>query len=430
MNQLQQHEEARTRSLRVLLSAYALSQLGNWLFRTGVVYFAYNQNNGSTAVLTTAIVLVYLPILFGSRLLAPLADRLDTRRTLIGLDALRAVLLVVLLVVVWLGIGSTSVATIAVMALLSVLTPFFTASQTAYLRRVLPAERIPGALASVSRIDWSTFVLGTAAAPLLLQISDLPMLILLDIVTFVVSGLLLLRLMLAPKPADGQGGGPAGSWSPRLAVSSKWLLVSVFALNAGAGLINVYPNVVARDFLGGGAGWLSVINLANGIGGVIGATLAGRLRERGGLRAGVLAAVVVAVSLACMTFVTTAWIAVLASSLMLLAGQVFAVTFQSRILADEPVAVAGRVSGLFTLCTFAGVTASMVLFLGITSNEPLRGSFTALLLLASGVALVSALVGFTALRRYGDRSAEPALASARAETPAEPDPLDARSERL
>lgn len=425
-----QHEEARNRSLRVLLSAYGLSQLGNWLFRTGVVFFAYNQNNGSTAVLTTAIVLVYLPILFGSRLLAPLADRLDTRRTLIGLDALRAVLLAVLLVVVWIGVGSTSAATIGVMALLSVLTPFFTASQTAYLRRVLPAERIPGALASVSRIDWSTFVLGTAAAPLLLQISDLPMLIMLDIVTFVLSGLLLLRLMPAPEPAGGPGGGQTRSWSPRLAVSSKWLLVSVFALNAGAGLINVYPNVVARDFLGGGAGWLSAINLANGIGGVIGATLAGRLRERGGLRAGMLAAVVVAVSLAGMTFVTTAWIAILASSLMLLAGQVFAVTFQSRILADEPVAVAGRVSGLFTLCTFAGVTASMLLFIGFTGSETLRGSFTALLVLASVVALLSALVGFIALRRYGDRSAETVLASTRVEQPAEPAPLDARSERL
>ncbi|MFG2874857.1 MFS transporter [Streptomyces sp. NPDC048337] len=405
----ERRETTEHRSLRALLSAYAVSQFGNWLFRTGVVYYAYNQNHGSNALLTTAIVLVYLPILFGSRLLAPLADRQDTRRTLIGLDVLRASVLVVLLAAVGGGAGGgfTSAATIGVMAFLSLLTPFFTASQTAYLRRVLPTERIPSALAAVSKVDWSTFILGTAAAPLMLQVSNLPVLITLDIASFVVSGLLLVRLAPAPAPAGGRTDGAAGgAGKPRLTGSSRWLLASVFALNAGAGVINVYPNVVARDFLGGGATWLSVINLANGAGAVIGATLAARLRGRRGLRPGVLAALTVAVSLACMTLVTTAWVAVLASSTMLLAGQVFAVVFQARILENEPVAVAGRVSGHFTLGTFAGVTVSILLFMGITSAGSLRGSFTVLLLAAALSALVSAGVGHAAARRYGEAAPE------------------------
>ncbi|MBT2480819.1 MFS transporter [Streptomyces sp. ISL-94] len=397
------------RSLRALLSAYAVSQFGNWLFRTGVVYYAYNQNHGSNALLTTAIVLVYLPILFGSRLLAPLADRRDTRRTLIGLDILRAAVLVVLLAAVGAGPGGgfTSAATIGVMAFLSLLTPFFTASQTAYLRRVLPTERIPSALAAVAKVDWSTFILGTAAAPLMLQVSNLPVLITLDIASFVVSGLLLVRLATAPTPASGRtDGAKDGAGKRRLTGSSRWLLASVFALNAGAGVINVYPNVVARDFLGGGATWLSVINLANGTGAVIGATLAARLRGRRGLRPGVLAALTVAVSLACMTLVTTAWVAVLASSAMLLAGQVFAVVFQARILENEPVAVAGRVSGHFTLGTFAGVTVSILLFMGFTSLGSMRGSFTVLLLVAAVSALVSAWIGQAASRKYGEAAPE------------------------
>ncbi|MGW0365306.1 MFS transporter [Streptomyces sp. NPDC002990] len=393
---------AERRSLRSLLAAYAVSQFGNWLFRTGVVYYAYNQSHGSTALLTTAIVLVYLPILFGSRLLAPLADRYETRRMLIGLDALRAVVLAVLLAAVWGGIGFVSAATIGVMGFLSLLTPFFTASQTAYLRRVLPTDRMPSALAAVSKVDWSMFILGTAAAPVMLQVSNLPVLISLDIASFVVSGLLLIRLVPAPAPRDDRPGGTAaGSGKPRLTASSKWLLGSVFALNAGAGIINVYPNVVARDFLGGGAVWLSVINLANGAGAVLGATLAARLRKQRGLRPGVLAALAVAASLVCMTSVTTAWVAVLASSTMLMAGQVFAVVFQARILENEPVAVAGRVSGLFTLGTFAGVTLSILLFMGITSIGPLRGSFTVLLLIAAASALVSAWIGHAAARRHG-----------------------------
>jgi flavin reductase (DIM6/NTAB) family NADH-FMN oxidoreductase RutF/predicted MFS family arabinose efflux permease len=404
MSSVAPRERAERRSLWTLLSAYAVSQFGNWLFRTGVVYYAYNQSNGSTATLATAIILVYLPILLGSRLLAPLADRGDTRRTLIGLDVLRAAVLVVLLAAVGGGSGFTSAATVGVMAFLSLLTPLFTAAQTAYLRRALPAERIPQALASVSRIDWSMFILGTAAGPLVLQAADLPILIALDIVTFGVSGLLLIRLTPAPTPADARTQtGPDGSGRSGLTAGSRLLLVTVFALNAGAGLINVYPNVVARDFLGNDAAWLSAINLANGVGALIGATLAGRLAKDRGLRPGVLAAFVVAVSLAGMAFMDHAWAAMLASSVMLLGGQVFAVAFQSRILENEPVEVAGRVSGLFTLATFAGVAVSVGLFLGVTSIGSVRGAFPVLLIAAAVVVLGSALIGGAALRRYGDK---------------------------
>ncbi|MEU3525862.1 MFS transporter [Streptomyces sp. NPDC038707] len=404
MSSVARGQRTERRSLRFLLSAYAVSQFGNWLFRTGVVYYAYNQSHGSTATLATAIILVYVPILLGSRLLAPLADRGDTRRTLIGLDVLRAVVLVALLAVVGGGAGSTSTATVGVMGFLSLLTPLFTAAQTAYLRRTLSAERIPQALAAVSRIDWSMFILGTAAGPLILQAADLPVLIGLDIITFVVSGLLLIGLTPAPTPAGAlRSPGADGTARPGLTAASRLLLAGVFALNAGAGLINVYPNVVARDYLGSGAAWLSAINLANGVGALTGATLAGRLAKRRGLRPGVLAAFVVALSLAGMAFMAHVWVALLASSVMLLGGQVFAVAFQSRILENEPVDVAGRVSGLFTLATFAGVAVSVGAFLGVTTAGSVRGTFPALLAAAALAALGSALIGGAALRRYGDK---------------------------
>jgi hypothetical protein len=400
-----------TPSTGILLTAYAVSQLGNWLFRTGVVFFAYNQNGGSAAVLTTAIILVYLPILFGSRLLAPLADRLDTRVALIGLDALRALVMLGLLLAVWAGTGTTTTVTIGVLAFLSLLTPFFTASQTAYLRRTLPGDLLPPALAAVTRVEWLMFVLGTAAGPLLLQHTDLATLVVLDIATFVVSGLLLLRLSPAPAPADTGVDTGGRRRVQRISPSSRLLLLSVVALNLGAGLINVYPNVVAREFLDGGAAWLSAINLANGVGGVVGAVLAGRLAKRGHLRPGVVAAAVVSVSLAGMVFASTAWLALLSSSLMLGAGQVFAVIYQSRVLANEPVGVAGRVSGHFTLATFAGVTGSTLLFLGVTNLGELRYSFTVLLLLGAASAAVGTAIGAAARHRFGATAQEVGVAT-------------------
>lgn len=379
-----------SRRLGPLLVAYTISQFGNWMFRAGLVYHLYNQQQGSAPLLTGAVLLVYLPILIGSRALAPRADRAENRRTLILLDLVRATLLAALLPFTLSDASATTAVVLTVLAVLSMLSPFFTASQTSYLRRVLPTDQVQRGLVALSNVEWATYILGTAAGPVVVGYSSLSEVIMLDLGTFVISLLLLTRAAKAPIPTT-EGATPA---TPTAGTPYNPIpvLVSVFFLNAGAGLINVYPNVATRDFLHLGPNALTVFFLMNGLGGLIGATLAGRLplRRRPWLVVG--AAVAVAGSLGLMHELQNAVAAIAASSAMLLAGQVFAVGVQSQLLATQPVGRAGTVSGWFTLATFGGVTASTLLFAASTLLGPATTAVPPLMMLAAGSAAVSAFI--------------------------------------
>ncbi len=372
--------------VRRILWAYAISHYGNWFFRTGIIYEAYTSSRGSTAVLTLAIAVVYCPILVGSRLLTPLVDGVEIRRLLIALDLVRTAALGVLLLVVTIGPGLTNLASLLTLAALSLVTPVFASAQVAFLRRTLHEEAIQPALSKIARIDWLTFVLGTTTGPLLLEISTIRELIVLDSITFLISAAFLVGLAVAP-PGGGQS--PGGLWERRLPLGqqTRLLLWSVWLLNVGAGLINVYPFVVVQEFLQAGPYELGAINLGNGIGGIIGSTLVARF---GGRRVGpsiAFGAGAVAVSLFAMTMTGNLVMALLASSSMLLSGQIFAVSIQSKMLSNEPVDRAALTSGRFMLATFTGTMTSVLIFLAATSTWATTSTFHGLLV---GGALLSA----------------------------------------
>lgn len=375
--------DAKMMGLRPILSAYGVSQLGNWLFRAGVIYEVYNRSHGSAAVLTAAILLVYLPILVGSRFLAPMVDRWETRSVMIALDIARALLLSVLFVVVLASEKAAAPLALFTLGVLCLLSPMFGASQAAYLRRSLEASDMSQAFAAVAKVDWGTFVLGTVAGPLMLELTDVPQLVLVDIATFCVSALFLATLSPAPSlatPAREVSGGR------RLKPGTRRLLISVAMLNAGAGLINVYPNVVTRDFLFAGAGILGLINMVDGLGGYLGATIAGKIKDDRRRRPIFLGAILVAVSLVMMSAAGFLPVVLFASALLLLAGQVFAVSAQARVLQNEPAELAGRISGYFTLATFGGVTLSTIAFPLATWFGPVRTTFPWLLVAGGGLA--------------------------------------------
>ena len=374
-----------------LLGAYAVSQLGNWLFRAGVIYEAYNKAHGSVAVLTAAILLVYVPILIGSRVLAPLVDRWETRRVLISLDATRALILCGLLIVVLCRSDLITPFALLTLGLLCLLSPMFTASQTAYLRRVLPADGMTGALAGLSKVEWATFILGTAAGPMLLQLSDVPQLILVDAVSFALSATLLCRLRPAP-PSTVSIASEGVVQQPRLDPQTKRIMLSIWIVNSGAGLINVYPNVVTRDFLHGDARLLGLINLVDGFGGLVGATVIGRWKPGVKRRPILLGALLVSISLVGMAGASHLPLALVSSATMLLAGQIYSVSAQARMLSNEPARLAGRVSGYYRFATLGGVTVSTLAFPLVVHAAGIGTGFPVLLLAAAALALLAAFL--------------------------------------
>jgi predicted MFS family arabinose efflux permease len=383
-----------------------VSQLGNWIFRAGVIYEAYNKAHGSVAVLTAAVLVVYLPILIGSRTLAPLVDRWDTRRVLVSLDAIRALILCGLLIGVLYRNDLITPLAVTTLGLLCLLSPMFTASQTAYLRRVLPADGMTGALAGLSKVEWATFILGTAAGPILLQLSDVPQLILVDAASFVLSATLLCRLRPAP-PITVLTSSEAAVQQPRLDPQTKRIMLSVWVINAGAGLINVYPNVVTRDFLHGDARLLGLINLIDGFGGLVGATVVGRWKPGVKQRPILLGALLVSISLVGMVGARHLSLALVASATMLLAGQIYSVSAQARMLSNDPARLAGRISGYFRFATLGGVTVSTLAFPLAVHIAGISIGFPVLLVAAAALALLAA---FLVRDVRGTQSNEPAIA--------------------
>lgn len=362
--QIAAQDRPSLRALWPVYAAFLVSQFGNWAFRASVLYEIYRSQDADRTVLGASVILIYVPILFGSRLLAPLADRFSSKPLLIGLDAARACLLLPLLVLNDLRWQQNAAVAMGVVALLALSSPMFTAAQSAYIRRVVHEDDVRPALAMISNIEWFTYVVGTVTGALLLFGVGFSGIVLIDVVTFLLSLLTLSlfmrreRLVQSPRRQAAPG---HGAWHPARPQVS--LLVSIFLLNLGAGVINIYPTVVASDVFHSGATGLSQIYLGNGLGGFLGALVVHRLgKDKRPLGLMVAASGLVALSLLGMSMLAHPVVAIGASSAMLLFGQIFGIVANAHLLKLHPVEEAGRAAGRFMAATFGGVAANAALF--------------------------------------------------------------------
>ena len=82
----------RNRDLRRLQLAWIGSIIGNWAYLVALVVYAYDQ--GGPAAVGIVGVLRMLPAAFAAPIVATLADRYPRKLVLIGSDLIRAVLMV------------------------------------------------------------------------------------------------------------------------------------------------------------------------------------------------------------------------------------------------------------------------------------------------------------------------------------------------
>lgn len=91
------------RDFRWYFIGKAASQLGAWMTRIGQAWLVL-ELTGSGTLLGVTAALQYLPYLFASLLGGVIADRADKRRLLIVTEAISAVLVLALTLVLWLGV--------------------------------------------------------------------------------------------------------------------------------------------------------------------------------------------------------------------------------------------------------------------------------------------------------------------------------------
>lgn len=289
----------RHREFRFLLGSDAISWTGDWCYSIALTVWVVQQT-GSTGWVAAVFVLRILPyVLFG----APggvLADRLDRRKLLVGLDVGRGLLMLVLIGVVAAD-GPVLVGAV-VGALTSSLSAVARPAVVAATPRVVGEEDLAAANALETVIAQLTVFAGPALASLLIEVASIEMALVFNAATFAVSAVLLTGVRSAgggraDRATAGADGGddvtaddepPAGvvaelavGWREVRAIPGMLAFTILLAGTLFAwGAEDVLRVFVATDNLGTGAEGIGLLGAATGVGGLLIAPFMARLIGR------------------------------------------------------------------------------------------------------------------------------------------------------
>jgi MFS family permease len=358
----------RHREFRFLLGSDAISWTGDWCYSIAFTVWVVQQTD-STAWVAAVFVLRLLPyVLFG----APggvLADRLDRRRLLVGLDVSRGLLMVALVGMV--AVDAPVLAGALVCVLVSTLGAVTRPAIVAATPRVVGEEDLAAANALETVIAQLTVFAGPALASLLLEISSIELALIFNALTFAVSAVLMTgvrsagggRADHAASAADGDGDGdergadhPPAGIRAELAVGWRAIratngMVAFSFLLAGTlfawGAEDVLRVLVATDNIGTGPQGIGLLGAATGIGGLLIAPFMARLIGRAHLAPLLtLSLVLTGAALTLLAFprsVVPALIVAGIAGVALILVEVASLTLVQRSVAPE---VLGRVYGL------------------------------------------------------------------------------------
>jgi MFS family permease len=271
--------------------AWACSVVGAWAYGIAVVVYAYEQG-GAKAVGVVGLLRWGLAALV-SPFAAVLGDRYDRRRVMVASDLVRAVLIVGAAIAALSDAAPSLVYLLA--ALVSIAGTPFRPAEAAYTPQL---ARTPDELSAANVVAAAIESVGIFAGPalggLLLAGTNTGTVFLATAGTFVLSGIFILGIRGPSSGRREEDAGRAESIAEELLAGARTilrdrkiaLLVGLFAAQTFVdGLLGVLIAVIALSFLDSGAATVGWLNAASGIGGLLGAVIAGALVGRGRLAA-------------------------------------------------------------------------------------------------------------------------------------------------
>jgi MFS family permease len=281
----------RQRGFALLWLANLINVAGDWVLLFAFPFAIYEMT-GSALASGAMFMAATLPRLVLGSVAGVFVDRWDRRRTAVVADLARVAVLLPLLAVRspdWLWL------VYLVGILESILAQFAMPAKTALLPALVSEERLPAANALLSLNHEINRLMGPLLGALLLTWTGLTGVVLVDSVTFLVSGLLIaaiglpLRAVNSAPAEPGAGLPPWGlvwrEWRAGLAVvrGHRWI-ASVFVIIGVAmiseGIFNVVFVPFVKDVLGGGPIELGWLMSAQAVGGLAGGLAIGRLGHR------------------------------------------------------------------------------------------------------------------------------------------------------
>jgi predicted MFS family arabinose efflux permease len=397
---------ARHPQLVAVLSAEALSALGDAVFWVGLLVWLVGRPDATGLIAFAAVARLGPRFVFGAAG-GVLADRYDRRHLLVGLDLARSVLMIGLAVLV--RANASPVAVLALVCLTYLLAtpyrPAFTAGVPYVVgeRDATAANALDGAVRQVA-----TF-LGPLLGTAVLWIGHPSWTFVFDGATFALSAVLLVRLRpLGGTPPAARAhriGNPAASWFASLrtgvhAVTSQaglslmmWL---VFVFSVARGFELVLLVLVAQNRLGLGASGVGALSAAIGVGALVAVPLAGRIATVARPAVAVVASLLLtSVPLALLGVIgrpVVAYVVLIAVGVGVVVFEVLAVTLVQRLARVE---VLGRVCGIENMAVNGGKLTGALL-------GPVLVTFFSLsdaLLVAALLVVLSALAAVPGLHR-------------------------------
>ncbi len=426
MTTVVEHVAASTRSftavfrnpaLRRINLALAASVIGDWAYSVAVAVWVFREHGA--AALGFFGVARYVTMAVLGPLMATFADRFPKRLVMVLSDIARAMSVVAGAVVI--ATDGPAVLVYALGLLTSIFSLAFRPAQSALLPRLATEpQQLTSANVVSSTIESLGFFVGPAIAGFLLAIADVEVVYLVNAASFVVSALLLSRLVEPPAAAaaaaddeqgdDDSGGGLFRDAAAGFAVirrNRNLLLVSglMAAQTVVAGASLVYEVSIALDLLEMGESGLGLLDAVLGIGGILGGFVVLVLARRGRLASDFGIGVILwAAPLLLIAAVPSLGTTLVAMFLIGLANSMVDVNAYTIVQRVAPPEVMGRVFGaLESLLTVGMALGALVMPLLIE----LVGLRTGLVIVGGTVTLIG-LAGFAGLRRIDETALAPA----------------------
>jgi len=283
----------RNRNYSLLWTSQLISQIGNWALFAALPFFVFQLTGSVLATGIMFIVEVIPPILFGSAA-GVFVDRWDRRWTMIGANAARGLLLLLLLTFQ----SAEMVWVVYVVAFFeSIANLFFGPANNALLPQLVKDEELVAANSLDALGENVARIIGPALGGAILATIGLTAVALIDMATYLVGAVLIFLIQspaatLAKDQVEGAGHSIREAWFEfwkdwigGLRLVSRRRPLSYAFLAIGAALIadsimSVLLVVFVQNVVGAEAQEFGWILTARGVGGVIGGLIVARVGSR------------------------------------------------------------------------------------------------------------------------------------------------------
>ncbi len=279
----------RHRRWRWLLASVVVSLAGDLLYWVALIAFLVDGAGAGEGASWVAVAL--LARLVPSVLLGPfggtVADRMDRRRLLVGLDLARAAVFLAMAAVI--AVDGSRILAVGLVALSAAASTVYRPALVAAAPFLVTEDDLGAANAAQASLAQLSLFVGPALGAALVAVMDPAIVVGIDAATFVVSALLVSRIgdVGGGRRSWAFGGSEAPAGVLRETVEGFTVVARDRGLVALVGLATVVLFafgaqqvlyvLVARDRLGLGAEGIGVLMAAAGLGGILAAPFTGRL---------------------------------------------------------------------------------------------------------------------------------------------------------